>query len=85
LNVKLLTRKLDNDSELTWTAPADGRAAKYEVLWRPTTAAEWENVETVGTATTATIKRSKDNVIFAVRSVDKKGNRSLPVIPTPER
>ncbi len=84
-NVKLLTRKLDNDSELTWSAPADGRAVKYEVLWRPTTAAEWENVEAVGNVTTATLKRSKDNVIFAVRSVDSKGNRSLPVIPTPER
>ncbi len=85
VDVKLLTRKLDNDSELTWSAPADGRAVKYEVLWRPTTAAEWENVETVGNVTTATLKRSKDNVIFAVRSVDKKGNRSLAVIPTPER
>jgi hypothetical protein len=85
LNVKLLTRKLDNDSELTWAAPADGRAVKYEVLWRPTTAAEWENVEAMGNVTTALLKRSKDNVIFAVRSVDKKGNRSVAVIPTPER
>jgi hypothetical protein len=85
LSVKLLTRKLDNDSELTWAAPADGRAVKYEVLWRPTTAAEWENVEAVGNVTTAVLKRSKDNVIFAVRSVDKKGNRSVAVMPTPER
>lgn len=84
-NVRLVTRKLDNDSELTWSAPADGRAVRYEVLWRPTTAPEWENVEAVGNVTTTTIKRSKDNVIFAVRSVDRKGNRSLAVIPTPER
>ncbi|MEO5936660.1 MAG: M28 family metallopeptidase, partial [Terriglobales bacterium] len=84
-NVKVLTKKLDNDTELTWTAPTDGRTVKYEVLWRPTTAAEWENAEAVGNVTATTLKRSKDNVIFAVRSVDKKGNRSLPVIPTPER
>jgi len=84
-NVKMLTRKLDNDTELTWTAPIDGRAVKYEVLWRPTTAAEWENVEAVGNVTNATVKRSKDNVIFAVRSVDAKGNRSVAAMPTPER
>jgi hypothetical protein len=84
-NVKVLTKKLDNDTDLTWESPADGRAVKYEVLWRPTTAAEWENVEAVGNVTTANLKRSKDNVIFAVRSVDKRGNRSVPVLPTPER
>jgi hypothetical protein len=85
MNVKVLTKKLDNDTDLTWESPADGRAVKYEVLWRPTTAAEWENVEAVGNVTAATLKRSKDNVIFAVRSVDKRGNRSVPVLPTPER
>jgi len=33
----------------------------------------------------ATIPTSKDNVIFAVRSVDAKGHVSLPVVPEPER
>lgn len=84
-NVKVLTKKLDNDTELTWGAPADGRAVKYEVVWRPTTAAEWENTESVGNVTSVNLKRSKDNVIFGVRSVDKKGNRSVVVLPTPER
>lgn len=81
-NVRMLTRQLDNDTELTWEA-SDSRAVKYEVLWRTTTAAEWENVEAVGNVTTAKLQRSKDNVIFAVRAVDKKGNRSLAVVPTP--
>jgi hypothetical protein len=31
------------------------------------------------------LKLSKDNVIFAVRTVDKAGHRSLPVVPVPER
>lgn len=84
-DVKILTKQLENDTTLTWGASADGKAAGYEVLWRPTTAAEWENVEAVGSATQATLKRSKDNVNFAVRSVDKKGNRSLAVTPAPER
>ena len=33
----------------------------------------------------ATLPISKDNVIFAVRSVDAKGHVSLPVVPEPER
>jgi len=28
---------------------------------------------------------SKDNVIFAVQSVDEAGHKSLPVVPAPER
>lgn len=82
-NVTLLAEKLENDTTITWEASPDGRAAGYEVLWRPTFAAEWENVEAVGNVTQATLKRSKDNVVFAVRAVDKQGHRSLPVVPTP--
>ncbi len=85
VNVKLETKALENDSTLSWAPSQDGRAAAYEVLWRPTTSAEWENVEAVGKATRATIKRSKDNVNFAVRAVDAKGHHSLAVAPTPER
>ena len=55
------------------------------MLWRPTTAPRWENVEEAGDQTQMTLKRSKDNVIFAVRAVDKKGHKSLPVVPVPER
>ena len=80
--VTLLAEKLENDTSLVWE-PSTG-ATSYEVLWRPTTAAEWENVEQAGNATQATLKRSKDNVVFAVRAVDKQGHRSLPVVPTPK-
>ena len=83
-NVRILTKKLENDSTLVWDAPETG-ATTYEVIWRPTTAAEWENAEPLTKETQATVKRSKDNVVFAVRSVSKKGNRSLPVLPAPER
>ncbi len=83
--IRLETKELENDSTLRWRASPDGRAASYEVLWRPTASAEWENVESVGNVTRATIKRSKDNVVFAVRAVDAKGHRSLPVVPRPER
>jgi Zn-dependent M28 family amino/carboxypeptidase len=81
--VKMLTRELQNDTTLTWEATPG--ATGYEVLWRATSAPEWEHVQTVGTGTRATLKLSKDNVIFAVRAVDGAEHRSLPVVPEPER
>jgi hypothetical protein len=83
--VRLLTKQLENDSTLTWEPSPGGRAAGYEVLWRATTSPEWEHAEAVGNLTRTTLPRSKDNVIFAVRVVDKDGHRSLPVVPLPER
>jgi Peptidase family M28 len=80
--VKLVTSGLDNDSTLKWQ-PADG-ASGYEVLWRITTAPTWEHVEKTS-GTTATLKVSKDNVVFGVRAVDAAGHKSLPVEPVPER
>jgi len=82
-NVTIVTEKLENDTTITWDASPDGRATSYEVVWRPTAAAEWENVETVGDVRMAVLKRSKDNVLFGVRAVDRQGHRSLPVIPMP--
>ena len=86
-NVRLVTRNLENDSTLTWSASPGGLATKYEVLWRPTSDSDWppQNVEAVGNNTQATLKRSKDNVVFAVRAVDAKGHRSVAVVPLPER
>jgi hypothetical protein len=83
-NLKLLTKQLENNSQLVWEAPV-GSTASYEVLWRATTSPDWEHSHYVGNATKATMDMSKDNVIFAVRAVDDKGHASLPVTPTPER
>ena len=82
-NVHLLSKNLENDSTLTWDA-APG-AASYEVLWRATTSPEWEHGQNIGNATRATLKISKDHVIFAVVAQDSAGQRSLEVVPTPER
>jgi hypothetical protein len=84
-NVHLLTKDLENDSTLTWEASPGGRAAGYEVLWRATTSPEWEHVQKSGNVLRATLKLSKDNVIFAVRAVDAEGHRSIPIVPLPER
>lgn len=81
--VKMLTKDLENDTNLTWD-PSAG-ATGYEVVWRATSSPDWEHVQTVASGTRATIKLSKDNVIFAVRAQDAAGHRSLPVVPEPER
>src|ERR1039458_9505584 len=85
VNVHLLAKDLENDSTLTWQASPGGLASGYEILWRSTTSPDWEHVEKVGAALRATLKLSKDNVIFAVRAVDAQGHRSLPLVPLPER
>jgi Zn-dependent M28 family amino/carboxypeptidase len=84
-NVRLVTKELVNDSTLEWEAPEDGRATSYEVLWRATSAPDWEHSQNVKTATKATIPVSKDNVIFAVQALDEAGHRSLPGVPQPEQ
>src|SRR5499427_8855455 len=84
-NLRLLTRNLENDSTLTWDASPGGLATAYEVLWRATTSPEWEHAQKLGNVTRATMKMSKDNVIFAVRACDQAGHCSLPVVPAPER
>ncbi len=82
-SVKMQTKNLENDTTLTWEPSVS--AATYEVVWRSTSAADWEYVQTVSGGTRATLKVSKDNVIFGVRAVDAAGHRSLPVVPEPER
>jgi len=83
--VHLLAKDLENDSTLTWENSPGALASGYEILWRTTTSPEWEHVEKVGNVSRATLKLSKDNVIFAVRAVDAEGHQSLPVVPLPER
>ena len=65
-------------SELRWNASA-GRS--YEVLWRPTTAADWEHVVPVGTQSHVFLRVDKDHALLAVRSVDAQGRRSVAIYP----
>lgn len=83
--VRIVTKNLENDSTLTWEASPGSSAAEYEVVWRATTSPDWEHVQSCGDKTSCTLPLSKDNVIFAVRAVEKAGHRSLPTMPEPER
>ncbi len=81
------TGRQETATTLHWDAP-DGAPAtmRYELLWRETSAPDWQYVQTVqppasGGAVTATLPVSKDNVVFGVRSVDAAGHRSPAVTP----
>ena len=74
----------DNFSIITWKAPAGAPAGTtYEVVWRPTAAPTWTNVQSAGSALTLKLAISKDSFIFGVRSVDAAGHRSPAVAPMP--
>jgi len=80
VNVRIDASGLTNMTTLTWTTGVD--AARYEVLWRETTAPEWTHVIEVEGMNSATIDLSKDNVMFGVRAVDSQGRCSPVAFPT---
>lgn len=83
-NVRIITARLTNDTDLAWDASAD--ADHYEIVWRDTTAAQWQHSKDVGHADKYTMKDlSKDNVLYGVRAVSKDGHRSPAVYPKPAR
>jgi hypothetical protein len=90
-NVRIVVRDLDNNTTLHWSAgPGFPVGAGYEVVWRETSAPDWERSLQAGTTVeagtyAATLPISKDNVIFGVRAVDMAGHRSVAVTPIPER
>lgn len=84
--VHVLTKALDNNTELAWSAPAGAPAGTtYEILMRPTSAADWTDSAPAGTATSIKLPISKDNTIFGVRSSDPAGHKSPAVYPVPQR
>jgi hypothetical protein len=89
--LKIVTTKLENGTTLSWKAPegVSTEGLRYELLWRETTASDWQYVQIVPagsadeaiTTITLTVPVSKDNVIFGVRVVDAAGHRGLVVTP----
>ncbi|KAK5079139.1 hypothetical protein LTR64_002440 [Lithohypha guttulata] len=85
---------LSNDSQFFWDPPVDGeeRVGGYEIVWRATTAPQWQKVIDVGMGEVvvggngrraATIGLGKDNVVFGVRARSVDGFRGVAVFPFP--
>ncbi|WP_235922683.1 M28 family peptidase [Rugamonas aquatica] len=83
--VQVRTAKLQNDTELVWQANAEPDLAGYRIVWRDTSAAEWQGSQFVGKATEFTLPLSKDNYYFGVQAIDTEGNASPASYPTPLR
>ena len=82
----LVTSRLTTDTDLDWRAPTDPDVAGYEIVWRDTTAPDWQHATPVGHVTRCTVKGlSKDNYLFGIRAVDKAGRRSPAAYPRPVR
>ncbi|MDB5907161.1 MAG: aminopeptidase [Massilia sp.] len=83
--VKIRTAKLDNQTDLAWQANAEPDLAGYRIVWRDTTASQWQGSQFVGKVTEYRVPQSKDNVFFGVQAVDKDGNVSVASYPVPAR
>jgi hypothetical protein len=85
-DVEVEAFELTNDTTLRWAANAEPDLAGYRIVWRETTAPQWEHAVDVPKETTrCTVKVSKDNFIFGVEAFDEAGHVSPAVYPKPRR
>lgn len=70
-------------TRLAWSPVEDPNLAGYVVLWRDTTAPQWQHRRYVGNVTEFTLENVViDNYFFGVAAVGRDGNESLVVFPT---
>lgn len=83
--VELEAMKLENDTTMRWEPNGEPDLAGYRIVWRDTTAPQWEHsLDVPKDATRYTVKGvSKDNVIFGLEAVDTGGHASPAVYPKP--
>jgi hypothetical protein len=84
-DVNVKTANLDNGTDLVWTANTEPDLAGYRIVWRDTTAPQWQGARFVGNVTAYRLDLSKDNLLFGVQAVDKDGNVSPATYPVPAR
>jgi Peptidase family M28 len=83
--VEMENRPYDVDTTLRWKANPESDIAGYRVVWRETTAADWQHSRDVGNVTRVTLEISKDDYQFGIVAYDKDGNTSVAAYPTPVR
>ena len=84
--VEMENIRLENDTTLRWKPNPEPDVAGYRIVWRDTTAAEWQHSKDVGNVTRETLVGiTKDNYLFGVQAYDRDGNTSVVAYPRPYR
>jgi hypothetical protein len=85
-DVEMENIRLENDTTLRWKPNPEPDIAGYRIVWRDTTAPDWQHFKDVGNATRETlVGLSKDNYSFGVQAYDRDGNISVAAYPRPYR
>jgi len=84
--VEMENIRLEPDTTLRWVKNPEPDVAGYRIVWRETTAADWQHFRDVGDVTRATLTDiSKDDFQFGVQAYDRDGNLSVAAYPRPYR
>lgn len=85
-DVRILTARLTNDTDLEWEPNKEPSFDHYEIVWRDTTDPVWTHSKAIGKEPKYTAPdMSKDNYLFGVRAVGKSGFKSPVSYPKPLR
>jgi Peptidase family M28 len=85
-DVEMENIRLEADTTLRWKPNPEPDVAGYRIVWRSTTAADWEHSRDVGNVTRESLVGiSKDDFQFGVQAYDRDGNLSVAAYPRPYR
>lgn len=80
--VQFKSARQEYDTFLAWQPNKEPDVAGYQIVWRATNQPYWQQSRFVGNVTEYVMKGlSKDDYFFAVQSVDRDGNASVPSFP----
>ena len=84
--VEMENLRLEGDTTLRWQPNPEPDVAGYRIVWRATTAPDWQFSRDVGNVARATlIGISKDDFSFGLQAYDRDGNVSVAAYPKPYR
>ncbi len=82
--VEMEVRPYEVETTIRWKANPEPDVAGYRIVWRDTTASEWQHSRDVGDVTHVTLPDVlKDDYQFGVQAYDREGNVSVAAYPKP--
>ena len=83
-DVEMEALQLENDTTLRWAPNPEPDVAGYRIVWRATTAPDWQFSQDAGNTTRFTLVGiSKDNFSFGLQAYDREGHTSVATYPRP--